>query len=199
MATDMELADDASKQEIQEYVDNAVAQIEEDRKGEQTGDSGEQNTGTTGDKSDSQKVAEDHEDIPIAEDNTGDQEEETVEEDSDWLDEDLKAEVSAYGITDDELGEFTNREELDRALRFFDRAAQEKGREALAEEKISVLLLDLNLPDSSGILFDERAGERHRARSRQRLRCREAERRQCFRDERCGRRNHVHRLSPQTR
>jgi hypothetical protein len=139
MAT--ELADTATHDEIQETVD----QIIEDRKGDE-------------EKTDSQKVAEQR-DKPVTErpaetdsgsetaseagEKTGDSEgqvdtaeSDSVESDSDsveWLDDDLKAEVAAYGIGEDELADFSNREELDRALRFFDRSAQEAGRKALAE------------------------------------------------------------------
>lgn len=54
-------------------------------------------------------------------------------DDRSWLDDDLKAEVSAYGIGEDELADFTSREEVQRALRFFDKSALDAGRKALAE------------------------------------------------------------------
>lgn len=54
-------------------------------------------------------------------------------EGQDWLDDDLKAELAAYGIKESELADFTSREELERALRFFDRSALEAGRRAMAE------------------------------------------------------------------
>lgn len=54
-------------------------------------------------------------------------------DDRSWLDDDLKAEVSAYGIGDEELADFTSREEVERALRFFDKSALEAGRKAMAE------------------------------------------------------------------
>ena len=50
-----------------------------------------------------------------------------------WFDEDLKAEVAAYGIEESELADFASREELERALRLFDKSALEAGRKALAE------------------------------------------------------------------
>lgn len=133
MATD--LKDDATKQEIQAFVDQAVADIQEDRKGDEPEE-----------KTDSQRVAEEH-DEPVTErepaetdsgsdDDTADKGEKTGDSEDqadDWLDDDLKAEATAYGIDEKELAEFTSREELDRALRFFDRAALEAGRKALAE------------------------------------------------------------------
>jgi hypothetical protein len=48
-------------------------------------------------------------------------------------DDEVKALVSAYGITDDELAQFSNRDELDRAMTFLDRAALKAGH-ATAEE-----------------------------------------------------------------
>lgn len=52
-----------------------------------------------------------------------------------WLDDDLKSEVSAYGISEEALADFTSREEVERAMRFFDRSALEAGRKALADGK----------------------------------------------------------------
>lgn len=49
-----------------------------------------------------------------------------------WIDDDLKAEVAAYGIQESELNDFASREELDRALRLFDKSAMEAGRKVLA-------------------------------------------------------------------
>lgn len=50
-----------------------------------------------------------------------------------WLDDDLKSEVSAFGISDEELADFTSREEVERAMRLFDKSALEAGRKAMAE------------------------------------------------------------------
>jgi hypothetical protein len=54
-------------------------------------------------------------------------------DDRSWLDDDLKAEVAAYGIGEDVLADFTSREEVERALRIFDKTALEAGRKKLAE------------------------------------------------------------------
>ena len=51
-----------------------------------------------------------------------------------WLTDEVKAEASAYGIKEDQLSEFTSREELDRALRIFDNNAMAAGRKALTDE-----------------------------------------------------------------
>ena len=54
----------------------------------------------------------------------------------DWLDDDLKSEVAAYGIDEKELAEFTSREEVERALRFLDKSALEAGRKALVSDEV---------------------------------------------------------------
>lgn len=59
--------------------------------------------------------------------------EEASNETSSWLDDDLKAEATAYGIEESEIADFASREELERALRLFDKSALEVGRKALAE------------------------------------------------------------------
>lgn len=76
---------------------------------------------------DTETIANEQEAV-IQEEHT-DEPEEVVEE-SGWLDDDLKAEVAAYGIDDDQLSEFSSREELERAIKFLDRAALETGRKA---------------------------------------------------------------------
>jgi hypothetical protein len=111
----VELADDATKQEIDEYVDDMIAETKDARQG--GGDPPEEKQVAAGDSED---------------ENAGDSEDETGE--SDWLDDDLKAEVAAYGIDEKELEEFTSREELDRALRFFDRKAMDDGKKKMAEK-----------------------------------------------------------------
>jgi len=52
-----------------------------------------------------------------------------------WMTDDVKAEAAAYGIGESEIADFASREELDRALRLFDKTALEAGRKALAESE----------------------------------------------------------------
>jgi len=129
----IELADDATHEDVQRVVD----QIIEDRSG------GDSDAADDSAKGDAQRIAEDR-DQPVgdltAETNSGSDDtaqsgEETGDSEggADWLDDDLKAEVAAYGIDEKELDDFTSREELDRALRFLDRSALEAGRKAMAE------------------------------------------------------------------
>lgn len=132
MATD--LKDDATHDEIVAFAEEAAKQVEEDRKGDEPEEKG-----------DAQKIAEDH-DEPVTERETaetdsgsddtaesGEESGDSEEQAQDWLDDDLKAEVAAYGIDEKELADFTSREEVERALRFFDKQALEAGRKALAE------------------------------------------------------------------
>lgn len=122
-----ELSDTATHDEITQAVD----QIVEDRKGEE-------------EKSDAQKIADEHDEsvtdtsaeTDSGSKDTADKGEETGDSEDqaqDWLDDDLKTEIAAYGIDEKELADFTSREELERALRFFDRSALEAGRKAMAE------------------------------------------------------------------
>ena len=128
MAAQLELTSDTTHEQIEEYISEVVKDVDDDRKG---------------DKSDAQKIAEERDktvpaEIESGSEDTAEKGEETGESETqakDWLDGDLKAEVAAYGISEDELAEFTSREELDRALRFFDRSALEAGRKALAEKE----------------------------------------------------------------
>jgi len=124
-----ELADNATHEDIEEFVDQAVKDAEE-----------------TEGKGDSQRIAEDQDqkiqdetkaaETDSGSDDTAEKGEEAGDSETqaqDWLDDDLKAEVAAYGIDEKELADFTSREELERALRFFDRSALEAGRKAMAE------------------------------------------------------------------
>lgn len=63
-------------------------------------------------------------------DDQGDEGESEVPE---WLTDEVKAEAAAFGIDESEIADFASREELDRALRLFDKSALEAGRKALAE------------------------------------------------------------------
>lgn len=103
----------------------AVDQIIEARKGD--------------DKGDAQKIAEEH-DQPVgdtsAETDSGSEEPAAEGDDSgkiDWLDDDLKAELATYGIDEEGLSDFSSREEVERAMRFFDKRALDAGRKAMAE------------------------------------------------------------------
>ena len=127
MPETLELTSDTTHEQIEAYVSQVVKDVETDREGE---------------KGDAQLIAEER-DKPVTDTSaeTDSRSEDTAEkgEDTDqareWLDDDLRAEVAGYGIDEKELADFTSREEVDRALRFFDRSALEAGRKALAPEE----------------------------------------------------------------
>lgn len=52
-----------------------------------------------------------------------------------WMNDDVKAEVAAYGISKSDLSDFASREELNRALRLLDKTALEVGRKASVESE----------------------------------------------------------------
>ena len=62
-----------------------------------------------------------------------DQSEDSGDELPSWIDDDLKTEAAAYGIDESELADFASREEVERAMRLFDKSALEAGRKAMAE------------------------------------------------------------------
>jgi len=118
----VELTAESTHEDITQMVDNIIS----DRQGEET--------------SDAVKIAEERDEPTTertAESDSGSEDTASDGEDTeaklDWLDDDLKAEVAAYGIDEKELADFTSREEVDRALRFFDKSALEAGRKAMAE------------------------------------------------------------------
>lgn len=131
-----ELTEASTTEDIQSYVDTVVEEVAAERAG-------------TEPKSDAQ-IANEHannehkpakaKDIP-AEAKSGSKNAESADkavsgdEESSWIDEDLKAEVAAFGIEESELSDFTSREEFDRAMRLFDKSALAAGQKALAEGK----------------------------------------------------------------
>lgn len=51
-----------------------------------------------------------------------------------WVTDEVKAEITAYGIDESDLSDFASREDLERVLRLLDKTAIQSGRKALAEE-----------------------------------------------------------------
>lgn len=131
-----DLNENSSTEEVQSYVEEVVKQVEDDRKSDAQITSEQAHLKQPADKSqDAQKTTVE---TPSDSDDTAEVEgqgEETGDKDTSWLDDDLKAEVAAYGIDESELADFTSREELERALRVFDKTALAFGRKALAEEE----------------------------------------------------------------
>lgn len=132
----IDLTPETTHDEIQAYVDKVVQDVSTDREGEKT---------------DAQAIAEERDNV-VADDDTSVSDDKTgeTESESSWLDDDLKAEVAAYGISESELADFSSREELERAMRLFDKTALEAGRKALAAGET-----DENKQESEGKARDE--------------------------------------------
>lgn len=124
-----ELSETSTKEEIESFV-NDIAEAR----------AGDQAEAAKPEKSDAEIVN----DVSSIETTAAPKGDETAEadkgkgettDDRAWLDDDLKAEVAAYGIGEDTLADFSSREEVERALRFFDKSALEAGRKAMAESE----------------------------------------------------------------
>ena len=134
-----EINETSTKEEVAAYTEQVVKEVEAERKGDAP-----EKPELKGDA----QIASEHAGKPThdetpAENNSGsddtaeveDQGEDTGDEpeSQDWLNDDLKAEATAFGIEESELADFASREELERALRLFDKSALAAGRKALAE------------------------------------------------------------------
>jgi len=126
-----EATPETSSDDIKEFVEQLAQAAEADRKGEGKSDAQITNeqagTPQPSDEPPAEKKSS-RETAPDESEETGD--------DTDipeWLDDAVKAEAAAYGIDESELADFASREELDRALRLFDKTALEAGRKAMAE------------------------------------------------------------------
>ena len=125
-------------EEIQAYAEEVVKEVEADRAGEQKSDA--QITSEHANNTPSKATPSD-DDTP-AETNSGsddtaeveDQGDDTGNEEASWLDDELKAEATAYGIDESELSDFASREELERVFKLFDKSALDAGRKELAKE-----------------------------------------------------------------
>jgi len=142
-----ELNENSTAEDIQAHVEQVVQEVAEERAGEQKSDAQ-----ITSEHANTKQPAQ--QETP-AETNSGsepaeveaDQGEDTAEvedqgedtgdtpEGQEWLTDDVKAEAAAYGIDESEIADFASREELDRALRLFDKSALEAGRKAMAESE----------------------------------------------------------------
>ena len=121
MAT--ELNETSTKEEVDAFVDNVIKEVKQE-----TSEGLKDDARITSEHADNEKTPTTDAE-PVVEDTAPEGEE------TGWINDDLKAEVAAYGIDEAELAEFANREELDRALRLFDKTALEAGRKAMAEDE----------------------------------------------------------------
>ena len=128
-----EATPDTSADDIKQYAESVAQEVEQERKGEPEGKSDAQITNEQArpakDEPKKTPVEKNSDrDSALEGEKTGD-----VPESPEWLDDDVKAEAAAYGVEESELADFASREELDRALRLFDKTALEAGRKAMAE------------------------------------------------------------------
>jgi hypothetical protein len=133
-----EATPDTTTDEIKAYAESVVQEIVQDRKGEPEKKSDAQITSEqAGTPQPSHKPKETPAENKSGSDTALDESEETgdVEESPKWLTDDVRAEAAAYGIEEAEIADFASREELDRALRLFDKTALEVGRKAMAESE----------------------------------------------------------------
>lgn len=127
-----EITTETTTDEISAYAESIADEVAAERQGEE--------------KTDAQIINEVASIEALAEDNASseaaevdDQGEKSSEKSSSpkWIDDDVKAEVAAYGISESDLSDFASREELDRALRLLDKTALEAGRKATVESEAS--------------------------------------------------------------
>jgi hypothetical protein len=130
MSEEIELNSDMSTDEINAYANSIADEVEAERQSET--------------KTDAQ-IVNDVASIETSAENNASSESAEVEDQSEkssnkpssprWMNDDVKAEVAAYGISESDLSDFANREELNRALRLLDKTALEAGRKATVESE----------------------------------------------------------------
>jgi hypothetical protein len=132
-----ELTETSTREEINAYVEQVVEEVAEDRAGTEPEPKSDARIAV--EHANNEHKPEKAKEIP-AEGKSGSKpakaeaKAESGDEESDsWMDDDLKAEVAAYGIEESELADFASREELERAMRLFDKSALVAGKKALAE------------------------------------------------------------------
>lgn len=125
-----EVTPDTSADEIAAYADSIAQEVETERQGDTMTDAQIIN-----DVASIEKTAENNASSKSAK--ALSQSEESGDElpFPKWVDDDVKSEVAAYGISESDLSDFANREELNRALRLLDKTALEAGRKATVESE----------------------------------------------------------------
>lgn len=141
----IELNESSTHEDIQAAVDQAIANRTAPEGSDKPGDGSRIASETDqvlGDKADDPNDEstvddeggdEDNEDTAIESKSGGETTSKGPSKAPKWLDDELKAEIAAYGIGEDELADFTSREEVERALRFLDKSAADAGRKAAAK------------------------------------------------------------------
>lgn len=124
---------DTSADDIKAFAEQVAAEVEADRKGETKSDAQ-----ITNEQAGTQQPSDKTRETPVEKSSDRDaalegEDSGDVPEVPEWMTDDVKAEAAAYGINESEIADFASREELDRALRLFDKTALEVGRKAMAE------------------------------------------------------------------
>ena len=137
-----ELTEQDTPQDMKAYAEQVVQEVEAERAGEQpqTKSDAEIITSTAGkakpEPKETPAETETGSDTALEGETTAEVEDQGETTGREWLDDDLKAEIASYGIEESEIADFDSREELERALRFFDRSALDAGRKAMAESEV---------------------------------------------------------------
>ena len=129
MAED-ELNENMSSDEVQAYAESVIQEVEEERQGEAKSDAAIVVDTSAPVKTPVEKKS----DSESAEAESQSEEASDTPKVAKWVTDDVKAEMTTYGIDESDLSDFANREEFDRALRLLDKAAIQSGRKALADE-----------------------------------------------------------------
>lgn len=122
-----------TSEEIAAYAEQVAKEIESDRQGDNKSDAEITNSQADLDQTENNKTS--------VEENSDDETTKEGEESGNksvstkWITEKVKAEAAAYGLSESDLADFSSREELDKALRLFDKTALESGRKALASSE----------------------------------------------------------------
>ncbi len=128
-----ELSDNATHEDIVEYLDNLVVDT-----GEKTGKATVDNIEKNHDELDTDTTnGDDHsaDDVSATNDKVGEDQDEKVK-DADWFDDDLKTLTTTMGVSEEKAREFGSREELDRALSLLDSAALTIGRKDAGSDSV---------------------------------------------------------------
>jgi hypothetical protein len=130
-----DITEQTSPEDVKAYAEQVVKEVEADRAGEKS--DAQIVSETAGKPAPEKTPAETGSGSKAAPkgDDTVKADSAKVEDRSDdgWMDDDLKTELAAYGVSESEVSDFANRDEVERALRLFDKSAMEAGRKALAD------------------------------------------------------------------
>lgn len=130
--TTTELSADMTSEDLKSYADTIAQEVAQERQGEKKSDA--EIVVNTAKKTPVENS--DSDTAPVEGEETSSEATETTgaPEVAEWVNDEVKAEIAAYGIDESDLSDFASREDLDKALRLLDKTALQTGRKALAEE-----------------------------------------------------------------